>query len=54
MIVSFHIETLDSDTNQPLQTSFIKFDIAIATFENLRKVAVFKEHLNKTDMKKVG
>ena len=53
-MVSFNIETLNSDANPPLQTSFIKFDVAIATFKNLLKMAVLKERLNKTDMEKVG
>ena len=29
------------------------FDLAIATFKNLLKMAVLKERLNKTDMEKV-
>ena len=33
---------------------FIKFDVAIATLENLLKMAVLKKRLNKTDMEKVG
>ena len=41
-IVSFNIETLNSGANPPLQTSFIKFDAAIATFKNLLKMAVLK------------
>ena len=66
-MVSFNIETLKSGANPPLQTSFIKFDVAIATFKNLVKIAVLKERLNKTkdvrelsnildktDMEKVG
>ena len=53
-MVSFNIETLNSGTNLPLQTSFIKFDVAIATFKNLLKMAVLKERLNKKDMEKVG
>ena len=31
-----------------------KFDVAIATFKNLLKMAVLKERLNKTYMEKVG
>ena len=50
-MVSFNIETLNSDANPPLYTSFIKFD---ATFKNLLKMAVLKERLNKKDMEKVG
>ena len=41
MIVSINIETL-------------KFDVAIATSENLQKMAVLKERLNMTDMEKAG
>ena len=33
---------------------FIKFDVAIATLENLLKMAVLNKRLNKTDMEKVG
>ena len=33
---------------------FIKFDVVIATLENLLKMAVLKKRLNKTDMEKVG
>ena len=39
-MVSFNNETLNSGTNPPLQISLIKFDVAIATFKNLPKVAV--------------
>ena len=53
-MVSFNIETLNSGANPPLLTSFTKFDVAITTFENLLKMAVLKERLNKTDMEKVG
>ena len=53
-MVPFNIETLNSGANPPLQTSFIKFDVAIATFKNLLKMAVLKERLNKMDMKKAG
>ena len=53
-VVTFNIETLNSGTNPPLQSSFIKFDVAIATFKNVLKMAVLKERLSKTDMKKVG
>ena len=31
----------------------VKFEVAIATLKNLLKIAVLKERLNKTDMKKV-
>ena len=36
-----------SGANRPFQNSIIKFDVAIATFENLLKMAVSKEHLKK-------
>ena len=41
-MISFNIETLNSGENPPLQNSFIKFDVAIATFENLVKMAVLR------------
>ena len=53
-MVSFNIETLNSGTNPPLQNSFKKPGVAIATFKNLLKMAVLQERLNKTDMEKVG
>ena len=53
-MVSFNIETLNSGANPPLYTSFIKFNIAIATFQNLLKMTVLKKRLNETDMEKVG
>ena len=54
-MVSFNIETLNSGgANLPLQTLFIKFDIVIATFKNLLRMPVLKEHLNKMDMGKEG
>ena len=37
-----------------LYDTFIKFNFATATFKNLLNVAVLKERLNKTDMKKIG
>ena len=42
------------DINPQLYISFIKFDVAIATFKNLPKTAVLKKRLNKADIKKVG
>ena len=51
---SFNTEALNSDANPPLQNSFIKFDVAIAPFNNLLKMVVLEERLNKTDIKKVG
>ena len=53
-MVSFNIETLNSVANPPLKNSFIKFDVAIATLENLLKMAVLNNRLNKTDMEKAG
>ena len=50
----FNIETLNFGVYPLLQTSFIKFDVAIATFKNLLKIAVLEERLNKTGMEKVG
>ena len=44
----FNTEILNSDANTQFQNSFIKFDVAIATFKNLLKTAVLKERLNKT------
>ena len=35
------------------ETLNVKFEVAIATLKNLLKIAVLKEHLNKTDMEKV-
>ena len=40
-MVSFNIETLNSSVNPPLDTSFIKSDVVIATFKNLLKMEVF-------------
>ena len=50
-MISFNIETLNSGAKA---TSFIKFDIAIATFMNLLNMSVLKERLNKADMEKVA
>ena len=52
-MISFTIETLNSGTNLSFSTSFKKFDVAIATIKNLLKMAVWKKHLNKTEMEKV-
>ena len=51
---SFNIETLNSGANSQLKNLFIKFDVAIATFKNLLKIAVLKENLNKTGKEKAG
>ena len=53
-MISVNIETLISRENPPLWTSFIKFDVAIATFKNLLNKTVLEECLNKTDIEKVG
>ena len=53
-MVSFNTETLNSGANPPLWTSFIKFNVAVASFKNLLKMAVLKERLNKTEIKKIG
>ena len=52
-IISFNIETLNSGENPSLLTSFIKPDVAIATFKNLLNMAVLEEHLNKANIEKV-
>ena len=53
-MVSFNTETLNSGANPPLLNSFRKFDVAVATFKNLLKMAVLEDRLNKTDIEKVG
>ena len=53
-MVSISIETPNFGANPPLKTSTIKFDVAIAIFKNLLKMAVLQDLLNKTDMEKVG
>ena len=53
-MISFNIQTLNSSKDPPLLTSFIKFDVAIATFKNLLNMAVFDERLNKADIEKLG
>ena len=53
-MISFNIETLNSGENPPLKTWFVRFDVAIATFENLLNMTVLEERLNKTDIEKVG
>ena len=53
-MVSFNIDILKSGANPQLQTLFIKFDVAVANFNNLLGMAVLKESLNKTDMEKLG
>ena len=53
-MTSFNIETLNSGKNLALQTLFIKFDVAIATFKNMLNMAILEERLNKMDIEKVG
>ena len=48
------LAALNSGAIPPLQNSFRKFDVTIATLGNLPKMAVLNERLNKTDMEKVG
>ena len=52
-MVYSNILTLISGANPPLWTSFTKFNLAIATFKNLFKMAVLKVRLNKKNMEKV-
>ena len=52
--ISYSNETLNSGENAPLQTSFLKIDVAIAAFKNLLNMAVLEECLNKTDIEKIG
>ena len=40
--------------NLPLYAALIKFDVAIFTFKKLLKMTVLKQHLEKTDMDKLG
>ena len=47
-------ETLNSGKNPPLETSFINFDVVIATFKILLKMEVLEVRLNKTDVEKLG
>ena len=47
------IEVLSSGAIPPLQTSFIKCNVAMATLNNLLNMSVLKECLEKTDMGKV-
>ena len=53
-MISFNIETLNSGENLPLQTSLIKFDVAISVFKNLLDMAVMEERLNKIDKENVS
>ena len=52
-MISFNTETVNSDQNLLLKNSFIKFDAAIATLENLLKMTFLNRRLNKTDMEMV-
>ena len=49
-MIYLNIETIK---NPRLYTSFIKFNVAVATFKNLLNMAVLEECLNKTDTEKV-
>ena len=53
-MISVNIETLNSGENLQLQTSFIKFDVTIATFKNLLNIDVLEECLNGADVERVG
>ena len=52
-MISVNIETLNSE-NLQLQTSFMKFDVTIATFKNLLNIDVLEECLNGADVDRVG
>ena len=52
-MISFNIEKLDSDENLPLKTSFIKFKVATATFNNMLNNAVLEECLYKMEIEKI-
>ena len=52
-MISFNIEKLNSGKNPPLETSFIKFDVAVATFKNPLNMAVSEVRLNVTYIEKV-
>ena len=54
VIISPNIETLNSCINLSLETSFIKFDVVVATFSNPLNMAVLGKRLNKTDIETVG
>ena len=53
-MVCFNIEILNSGAIPTLYTSFIIFDVAIATSNNLLQMGVLKKRLYKTYMEKVG
>ena len=53
-MVCFNIEILNSGAIPTLYTSFIIFDVAIATFNILLQMGVLKKRLYKTYMEKVG
>ena len=54
MMTSFNFEMLNCGKNLPLQTLFIKSDVAIATFKNLLNMAILEKHLNKTGLEEVS
>ena len=51
-MIYFNIETQKSGAKVPLWTLFIKTNVAIATFKNLLKMTVLKEHINKSNRAK--
>ena len=53
-LISFNSEILNSGANSPLQTLFIRFDVAIATFTNLLHMTIFKGRLKRMDIEKVS
>ena len=53
-MISPNIETLNSCINFSLETSFVKFDVVVATFSNPINMAVLGKRLNKTNIEKVG
>ena len=53
-LISFNSETLNSGANSPLQTLFIRFDVAIATFTNLLYMTIFKGRLKRMDIEKLS
>ena len=53
-MISFNSEKLDSDENLPLlKTSFIRFKVATATFNNMLNNAVLEECLYKMEIEKI-
>ena len=52
--IQFKLLNENHGENPPLQTSFIKLDVAIAIFRHLLNMAVLEERLNKTELENVG